>query len=56
MMADTIHLMKVLIMHVKIKLKLLAILMFCSCKYTGIQTEANERGLICYNKFFFVTN
>lgn len=45
MMADTINLMKVLIMQVKIKLKLLAIPMFCSCKHTGIQTEANEREL-----------
>jgi len=45
MMADTINLMKVLIMHVKIKLKLLATPMFCSSKHTGIQKEANQRVL-----------
>jgi hypothetical protein len=43
MMADTIILIKVLIMRTKIKLKLLAVPMFCSCKQTGIQKEANER-------------
>jgi len=44
-MADTINLTKVMKMHVKIKLNLLAIQMFCSCQQTGIQKEANERVL-----------